>query len=252
MKIIWTWMAAACLGTVVVAAEPGARPAPDKKPGPTPADWKKFDDPTAVLLTDAVAKSINGLPVPEKAKAIKRLRKSLKSKEVEIRRRAALTLSALGDKGGVPTRIDDLSTATGRDRDNVVVALRILKDMRAVPALREALKDKSPHVRGVAAAALGGLKAIKAYPEIVALTKDKEGRDAGKGDGRLNCIPNCPAFSACYALGALGDERAIPVLIGVLGDADLQRPARQALEVLTKQKLGNDPEKWKAWWKSKR
>jgi hypothetical protein len=72
--------------------------------------------------------------------------------------------------------------------------------------LREALKDKSPHVRGIAAAALRELKAAKAYAEIVALTKDKEGLDAGNGDGRLNCIPNCPAFLACYALGALGDE----------------------------------------------
>jgi HEAT repeat protein len=213
-------------------------------------DWKTFDDPKAVLLTDAFAKSINSLPAEEKAVAMKRLQGSLKSKEVEIRRRAALTLAALGDKSGVPTMIDVLSTATGRDRDNVVVALRILKDERAVPALRQALKDKSPYVRGIAVAALGELKAAKAYDEIVALTKDKEGLDAGKGDGRLNCIRNCPAFSACYALGALGDQRAVPILIELLADADLQGPTRQALEILTKQKFGNDPEKWKAWWKS--
>ena len=150
MKIIWTWIAAACLVAVVTAAEPVAQPSPDKKPGLTTADWKTFDDPTAVLLTDTFAKSVNALPVAEKATAIKRLLGSLKSKEVEIRRRAALTLSALGDRSGVPTMIDDLSTATGKDRDNVVVALRIHKDERAVPALRTALTDKSPHVRGVA------------------------------------------------------------------------------------------------------
>jgi HEAT repeat protein len=213
-------------------------------------DWKTFDDPKAVLLTDAFAQSIDGLPVAEKTAAMERLQESLKSKEVEIRRRAALTLAKLGDKSGVPTMIDDLSTAAGRDRDNVVVALRVMKDERAVPALRKALQDKSPYVRGIAVSALGELKAAKAYDEVVALTKDKEGLTAAKGVG-LNCIPNCPAFSACYALGALGDERAVPVLIGLLSDADLKEPARQALEAITKQKLGTDPEKWTAWWKSK-
>src|SRR5436190_820767 len=103
----------------------------------------------------------------------------------------------------------------------------------------------------MAAAALGELKVAKAYDEIVALTKGKEGLDVGKVDGRLNCFPLCAACSACYALGALGDQRAVPGLIELLADTDLQGSARQALEVLTKQQLGNDPEKWKAWWKSK-
>lgn len=213
-------------------------------------DWRTFDDPNAIFFTAAFAKSIDGKSPPEKAAAIQRLQGSLKSKEVEIRRRAALTLAALGDKSGVPTMIDDLATATGRDRDNVAVALRILKDERAIPALRKALKDKSPQVRGVAVAALGELKAANAYDDIVALTKDKEGLIVDKSAG-LNCIRNCPAFSACYALGTLGNERAVPILIESLADGDLMGPARQALEVLTKQKLGNDPEKWKAWWKTK-
>jgi HEAT repeat protein len=215
------------------------------------ADWKVFDDPRAFLLTDAFAKSINSLSAPEKVAAIKRLQESLKAKEVEIRRRAVLTLASLGDRSGVPTMIKDLATATGKDRDNIVVALRVLRDKRATAALRKVLKDKSPHVRGIAVAALGELKAAEAFKEIVALTKDKEGLAAGKDGGRLNCIRNCPAFLACYALGALGDQRAVPVLIELLPDADLRGPARQALEVLTKQKFGNDPDKWRAWWRSK-
>jgi HEAT repeat protein len=213
-------------------------------------DWRTFDDPKAVCLTDSFAKSISDLPAEEKAAAIKRLQDSLKSKEVEIRQRAALTLARLGDRSGVPTMIDDLSTAVGRDRNNVVVALRILKDERAIPALRKALMDKSPYVRGIAVAALGELKAAKAYEDIVAITKDKEGLKGGNGG--LNCFPNCAAFSACYALGALGDERAVPVLIGLLADTDLQDQARQALEALTNQKFGNDADKWKAWWRGKK
>jgi HEAT repeat protein len=247
VKILLAGFAAACLGAAALAAEP----LPDKKPAPSP-DWKAFDDPAAFLLTDALAESVKGLPAAEKAAAVRRLKEALNSKEIEIRRRAALTLAALGDRSGVPTMIDALGTATGRDRENVAIAVRILKDERAIPALRAALKDKSPHVRGLAAAALGELKAAKAYDELVALTKDKEGLDAGKRDGGLNCIPFCAAYMACYALGALGDERAVPVLIGLLDDADLRSSARQALEALTQQKLGDDPEKWKAWWKGKK
>lgn len=252
MKTVWTCVTVAVLGAAAAAAEPPPQPEPAKKTDPAPPDWKAFNDPAAFLLTDAFAESVNALPAADKAAALKRLQDSLKSDEVEVRRRAALTLAALGDRSGVPTLIEDLSKAAGRDRDNVVVALRILKDERAVPALRAALKDKSPHVRGIAAAALGELRAAKAFDELVALTKDKEGLNPGKADGRLNCIPNCPAFSACYALGALGDERAVPVLIDVLADPDLRGPARQALETLTGQKLGDDTEKWKAWWKGKR
>lgn len=55
---------------------------------------------------------------------------------------------------------------------------------------------------------------------------------------------------ACYALGALSDKRAVPVLIERLADKNLQESARQALEALTDQKLGNDAEKWKSWWKN--
>lgn len=213
----------------------------------TAIDWKAFYDQQKVLLSNVFAKSIGGLPRPEKAAAIKRLHDALGFKHVEIRRRAALTLGYLGDKSGVPAMIDDLSKATGRDRDNVVVALRVLKDRRAIPALRKALRDPSPYVRGIAVAALGELKATKAYAEIVALTKDK-GRTNTR-PGTLDCLRITPAEMACYALGALGEQRAVPVLIERLADKDLQEQVRQALEALTGQKLGNNPEKWRLWWK---
>jgi RNA polymerase sigma factor (sigma-70 family) len=213
-------------------------------------DWKAFDDPKAIILTDPLATSIRDLAAPERAVAVKRLLESLKSDEVEVRRRAALTLGSLGDKSGVPVMVEDLAKATGSDRNNVLVAIRILQDERAIPALRAALKDKTPYVRGIAVAALGELKAGKAFDDIVSLTRDKEGKDDGKVDVALNCLRICPADMACYALGALGDNRAVPVLIGLLEDKDLRVPARQALEILTKQKLGDDPKLWKVWWDS--
>src|SRR5947209_1930184 len=64
-------------------------------------DWKAFDDPKALVLTDPFAESIAKLTGAGKAEAVKRLHESLKSTEVEIRRRAALTLGRLGDRSGV-------------------------------------------------------------------------------------------------------------------------------------------------------
>ncbi len=65
MKIVWTWLTVACLGATAVAEPAGQRDA-GKKPGPTAADWKVFDDPAALLLTDPFAASINRLPAAEK------------------------------------------------------------------------------------------------------------------------------------------------------------------------------------------
>jgi HEAT repeat protein len=56
---------------------------------------------------------------------------------------------------------------------------------------------------------------------------------------------------ACYALGALGDKRAVPILIERLSDKDLQNSALQALQELTGERLGNDPAAWVKWWKAR-
>ncbi len=210
-------------------------------------DWRTFDNPQAVLQTSRLAKEISDLPAAAQDEAKQRLVQSLASTDVEVQRRAALTLGELGDKQGVPRMIAALTTATGRDRDNIVVALRILKDERAIPALRGALKDESPYVRGIAVSALGELKAVATFDAIVSLTTDKDDKRE-KELGKLNCLPMSPALSACYALGALGDRRAIPILIEILADKDLQGPASQSLEMLTKQKFGKDAQKWQTWW----
>lgn len=233
-----------------------APPGPDAKvtqvEASDPINWENFEDPEAILyFTQQIEKKIEKLSAAEKDAAVRRLQKSLKADSMEIRRRAALTLGALGDKSGVPTMIADLPKSTGHDRDNVIVALRVLKDERAIPALTKALKVKSPYVRSIALAALGELKATAAFDQIVALTKDKETRylDEPEKEKMLDCMPIVPAESACYALGALGDERAIPILIELLDDQELLQPVSKALEALTKQKFGKDVAAWKSWWK---
>jgi HEAT repeat protein len=212
-------------------------------------DWAAFDNPESLLLTDAFAKSIADLPADEQAAATKRLQGSLESKVFEIRRRAALTLDKLGDKSGVPTMIADLATAAGNDKQNVVVALRILKDERAIPALRKALTDRSPYVRSIAVSALGELQAVEAYDEIVGLTGDLGDPPAARAPGTLDCFPVHPGDSACYALGALGQKKAVPVLIARLADKHFRQSASQALAALSGEKFGTDAAKWSQWWK---
>jgi HEAT repeat protein len=57
-----------------------------------------------------------------------------------------------------------------------------------------------------------------------------------------------PAASACYALGRLGDRRALPLLVCALDDPDLTFNAAKALAALTKTGDGWDSARWKTWW----
>lgn len=208
-------------------------------------NWKSFDDPDAALSTGDFAKTISALPRPEKIGAIGRLNWSLSSADSEIRRRAALTLGALGDHRGVPVMIADMKITDARLRGNTAVALRVLKDRRAIPVLRSALSDKSPYVRGIALVTLGELKATEALLEVAGHLRDKE----TEGD---SCIVMYPAEDAAYALGAMGDPEAIPFLIQSMDDADIQTSVTQSLSSLTGEQFGKDTTRWKNWWNATR
>ena len=168
----------------------------------------------------------------------------LASSDFDTRRRAALALHKSGDNTGVPAIIEAMGTLTNQtDRNNAIVALRITRDTRSIPALIKATSDPAPYVRIVALAALGELVATNAYTVIVSHVTDLERLDG--------CILQCPGDSACYALGALGDKRALPVLIQALDLPETQGEACLALEKLTGQRFRYDVGKWKAWWKER-
>ena len=205
-------------------------------------EFTRFNDPHEILITSQFEKMLRELP-PKQIEEVKlRLRTKLKSDTLEIRRRAALVLDSLGDAAGVPVMIKDMQTVIEqRDRDNIVVALRVMKDRRAIPILTKSVDDTSPYIRGIALAALGEMKAVEAYQTILNHLHDYE----TKGD---SCIPMYPASSACYALGALGDKRAIPHLMEALNHKETQAAACQALDRLTGEKFHYDVVKWKKWW----
>ena len=83
--------------------------------------------------------------------------------------------------------------------------------------------------------------AVEAFDKIAARLKDKQLPPNTD-------IPMYPAGSACDALGALGDRRAVPLLVAALDDPDLAGSAAHALAALTKTGEGWDAGRWKAWW----
>lgn len=183
---------------------------------------------------------------PDSRAHTKELRAQLAAPDFETRRHAAIELSRAGDNSGVPILIEAMSTLTNQnDRNNCIVALRITKAPQSVPILIKATDDPSPYVRSIALEALGELAATDAYEAIVEHLHDYEAQEG-------SCIPGYPASAACYALGALGDKKAIPHLVEALEHKETQSSACQALAKLTGQQLHYDIAKWKQWWKKEK
>jgi HEAT repeat protein len=99
-------------------------------------------------------------------------------------------------------------------RVQAALALGEQRDPRAVPSLLGALNDVDANVRYHAIEALGKIRAAEAVDELLAV--------AESGDFFL-------AFPAIDALIRIGDERAAPRLVPLLGDELLCGPAADAL-----------------------
>ena len=233
----------------------GGYKAPDPQDIGDEPNWTEFHDEDANVDTAKLASDISKLPAEKKEAARKRLELSLKSPKVGIRLRAAVTLKSLGDDRGVLVVIADFPKTTGHYRNSMEWVLRSFKDRRAIPVLREAAREGS----SVSLAALGELKATEAFDDIVVQLKHQGTTSPHDGKIEPDFHPVYPADYACQALGMIGDMRAVPILIDYLKTSRRPGPARHALEMLmkqheeqVKQKMGNDPEKWAAWWKKQR
>lgn len=218
------------------AADPGVA-----LPTNIEAELVRMADPKVIFINALFTPMLKGLPEEQKHAVVARAKGMLGSEHLEVRRRAALLLGELGDKSGVRVMIKDMAVKDANERGNVSVALRLLKDERAIPVLTEATDDPSPYVRSIALCALGELKAKDTFDKIAARLTDKEKESN-------SCIPLYPATSACYALGLLGDRKAVPVLVKVLDDPDVASFAAKALSEITKTGEKWDAAQWKTWW----
>jgi HEAT repeat protein len=102
------------------------------------------------------------------------------------------------------------------------------------------LRSKSPRRRSRAAHSLGemGPRAAPAVPFLIELLDDREVAKSFE--------------DAVTALGAIQDWRAIEPLIEELKRTPPDPWAAEALFEITGERLGEDPQKWRAWWDQKK
>lgn len=135
---------------------------------------------------------------------------------VLYRRNAAKALASIASWKVVPELADRLETDPDRGvRQSLVRALGRLGDDRALAALLKTLQDRDLQVCQEAALALSRFNSPAAYDALLEALNSKGGRDTWQ-IRRL----------AAYALGKLGDRRAVPALVASLRDeSDLVVPA---------------------------
>lgn len=112
---------------------------------------------------------------------------------------AAKALGVLKPKSLVPKLISSLKSNSIEHRSAAAYALGMMREPRAVTYLEAILADEneSPRVRGHAAEALAYLKKRRSFTVLLAALKDP------KAEVR---------WWAAFALGELGDKRALPEL----------------------------------------
>ena len=146
---------------------------------------------------------------------------------------AAKALVTLGESSVEPL-IGALKDENVHIRRMAASILGQIKDPRAVDSLVAALEDEHSNVRMMAAWSLAQIGEPAVKPLINVLTM---GRSPARGD-------------VAWALGKIGDQRAVEPLIHVIQEQEptLQSDAAQALTRITGQDFGVDPATWQEWW----
>jgi HEAT repeat protein len=133
-------------------------------------------------------------------KAVKALLTGFEDQEISLQWEAAKSLASLSSKRAVKPLIKSLLEAHATEkRSAAAYALGWLQDSRAVDPLVQVLNSthEDPRVRGLAAEALAQFKAPRIVDNLIKALKDK--------------APEVRFWSA-YALGQIGNRRALPEL----------------------------------------
>lgn len=177
------------------------------------------------------------------ANAIPALRKALRDPDASVRWSAALALAALKDRAALAPLLNYLRKSTDSQREGAALALGTLGDTRAVPALLAALQTDSRQLRDNIIHALGELRTPLAVDTLIAILAEREPRagflhdytdliGTGHGFMELRALmemdgitqdprPNNRA-TAAWALGRIGNRRALPALTAARNDPDPQ------------------------------
>jgi HEAT repeat protein len=111
------------------------------------------------------------------------------------------------------------------------------QDRSVLSVLEVLLNDDDRHLRGNVAFVFAGLGDERGFPAITAMLKDRSDRPEGQGemsissDGRYHVAEQIRAdrYYAVHLLGELKDRRAVPILIPLLTDSQLNYKVPWAL-----------------------
>ncbi|MFO0755602.1 MAG: HEAT repeat domain-containing protein [Byssovorax sp.] len=191
-------------------------------------------DPDAhVRLAAAAAMGSSGM-----SEAVSPLLGHLDDTSPEVREEVARALGRIGDPKAVVPLIGKVQDSVPDVRKTTARALGELGDPRATSALMLALQDASAEVRLEAVGALGRLRADEATEAIAPLIEAAEAPDVSPGTFAGRPTPATGIGSgevraaALRALGRIGSEAAVKVLIAALGRDDpgaARSPVREAL-----------------------
>ncbi len=195
-----------------------------------------------VRLAAAAAMGSSGMP-----EAVSPLLGHLDDAAAEVREEVARALGRIGDTRAVVPLIGKVQDSVADVRKVVARALGDLGDMRAASALMLALQDASQEVRLEAVTALGKLRSDEATPAIAPLVDSNESeggspfgpraQTSGLGAGEVRA-------AALRALGRIGSDAAVKVLIDALGKDDpsvVRSPVRDALVTAGQGRAGAGP-----------
>src|SRR5215813_2136763 len=143
--------------------------------------------------------------------SVEPLAQQMKSKDADFRAQAANALARLRRPigGAVPALIEALNDGDVDVKANAARALGASKDARAVEPLIKLLNDKNDRVQVGAVRALAAIGDQRAVEQLIEMAKLSD----PKAIRRQQSSPNFNLLLECViALGALKDERALPLL----------------------------------------
>jgi HEAT repeat protein len=199
--------------------------------------------------------------------AVEPLLNELMNQDLAVRGNVAFALGLIGDSRAVIPLIIALKDRDSHVRENAATALGKIRDQRAGEHLISVLKeDTNTFVRREAAKALGEIKNSDSMEGLIAALRDEDVGVAEQAAEALGKIKDPRAVKPLIillkdkhsfvrgivvkALGEMSDPCAIEPLITVLKDQNSVNRywAREALEKITGENFGDDPEKWQQWW----
>ena len=191
--------------------------------------------------------AIEGMGTLGNRDSVQDLSKAVVDAERNIRAKATSAIVTLAKKFEIENAAyfavrTAASNAPEARRDFVPLVCSQLDAKEAIPTLIDYLRSTSADVRANSITALADLGGTDALETFYAMLETET-------ESRVRML-------ICNALGKMKDTGAIGRLVDLMGaertEQDVRLAASRALQAITKQKFGPDPDQWRKWWEAQR